>query len=145
MINNRIIISNSKRLLTNYYKYVVVNVLKILVHSTITGDFSSGVTPVLIPNTEVKTTSAEYTCLETSRERRSLPVFPKCISSEMLFLWKTGLHRRCRVYEVNAMTVVVDTYATQRCGIFQNASVSRDVFCVFCADNVIHIKLMFVA
>ena len=46
------------------------------VHSTITGDFSSGVTPVLIPNTEVKTTSAEDTCLETSRESRSLPVFP---------------------------------------------------------------------
>ena len=57
------------------YKYVVVNVLTI-VHSTITGDFSSGVTPVLIPNTEVKTTSAEHTCLETSRKPRSLPVFP---------------------------------------------------------------------
>ena len=73
--NNRIIISNSRRLLTNYYKYVVVNVLK--VHSTITGDFSKGVTPVLIPNTEVKTFSAEDTCLETSRKSRSLPVFPK--------------------------------------------------------------------
>ena len=55
------------------------------VHSTITGDFSKGVTPVLIPNTEVKTFSAENTCLETSRKLRSLPVFPKCISSEMLF------------------------------------------------------------
>ena len=67
-------------MLTNivYYviKYVVVNVLN-EVHSTITGDFSKGVTPVLIPNTEVKTSSAEYTCLETSREPRSLPVFPK--------------------------------------------------------------------
>ena len=38
----------------------------LLVHSTITGDFSRGVTPVLIPNTEVKTLSAEHTCLETS-------------------------------------------------------------------------------
>ena len=46
-----------------------------IVHSTITGDFSSGVTPVLIPNTEVKTTSAENTCLETSWKPRSLPVF----------------------------------------------------------------------
>ena len=44
-------------------------------HSAITGDFSKGVTPVLIPNTEVKTFSAEDTCLETSRESRSLPVF----------------------------------------------------------------------
>ena len=49
----------------------------IVVHSTITGDFSRGVTPVLIPNTEVKTSSAEHTCLETSRKPRSLPVFPK--------------------------------------------------------------------
>lgn len=46
-----------------------------LIHSIITGDFSKGATPVLIPNTEVKTLSAENTCLETSRERRSLPVF----------------------------------------------------------------------
>ena len=44
-------------------------------HSIITGDFSKGATPVLIPNTEVKTLSAEHTCLETSREHRSLPVF----------------------------------------------------------------------
>ena len=63
----------------------------LIVHSSITGDFSKGVTPVLIPNTEVKTLSAEHTCLETSRKPRSLPVFPKCISSEMLFLWKTVL------------------------------------------------------
>ena len=77
---NRIIISNSIRLLTNtiiyVIKYAVVNVL-IMVHSTITGDFSKGVTPVLIPNTEVKNLSAEHTCLETSRKPRSLPVFPK--------------------------------------------------------------------
>ena len=57
-----------------------------LKHSTITGDFSKGVTPVLIPNTEVKTFSAEHTCLETSREPRSLPVFPKWLPSGSLFL-----------------------------------------------------------
>ena len=51
-----------------------MNVL-VKVHSSITGDFSKGVTPVLIPNTEVKTFSAEDTCLETSRKIRSLPVF----------------------------------------------------------------------
>ena len=44
-------------------------------HSIITGDISKGATPVLIPNTEVKTLSAEHTCLETSRKHRSLPVF----------------------------------------------------------------------
>ena len=54
-------------------------------HSSITGDFSKGATPVLIPNTEVKTLSAEYTCLETSREHRSLPVFPKWLPLGSLF------------------------------------------------------------
>ena len=60
-------------------------------HSTITGDFSKGATPVLIPNTEVKTLSAEHTCLETSREHRSLPVFPKWLPSGSLFFAKTGM------------------------------------------------------
>ena len=46
-----------------------------VVHSTITGDFSSGVTPVLIPNTEVKTFSAENTTREALWEDMSLPVF----------------------------------------------------------------------
>ena len=78
----------------NHIKFFIVNKFKIcscectyiiVVHSTITGDFSKGVTPVLIPNTEVKTFSAEHTCLETSREPRSLPVFQLSISIEMLF------------------------------------------------------------
>ena len=72
-------------LLTHFYKYVVVNVLKR--HSSITGDLSKGATPVLIPNTEVKTFSAEDTCVETRREPRSLPVFPNCTSIEVLFLF----------------------------------------------------------
>ena len=59
-----------------------------VVHSTITGDFSKGVTPVLIPNTEVKTFSAEHTCLETSREPRSLPVFPnRTLKISVLFFF----------------------------------------------------------
>ena len=70
-------------LLTKFYKYVVVNVLKR--HSAITGDLSKGATPVLIPNTEVKTFSAEDTCVETRREPRSLPVFPNSTSIEVLF------------------------------------------------------------
>ena len=49
-----------------------MNVLQ--VHSTITGDYSKGETPVLIPNTEVKTYSAEHTYLEASWEYRTLPV-----------------------------------------------------------------------
>ena len=36
------------------------------------GDYSGEVPPVLIPNTEVKLTSAENTLLETAREDRSL-------------------------------------------------------------------------
>ena len=56
-----------------------------LKHSTITGDFSKGDTPVLIPNTEVKTFSAENTCLETSREHRSLPVFQLREVAKLLF------------------------------------------------------------
>ncbi len=37
------------------------------------GDHSGGETPVPIPNTDVKTSSAEHTERETSWERRSLP------------------------------------------------------------------------
>ena len=37
------------------------------------GDVSGEVPPVLIPNTEVKLTSAENTLLETAREDRSEP------------------------------------------------------------------------
>ena len=54
-------------------KYAVVNVLQ--VHSTITGDYSKGETPVLIPNTEVKTFSADDTCREADWKNRTLPVF----------------------------------------------------------------------
>ena len=44
-------------------------------HSAITGDISRGETPVLIPNTEVKTSSAENTTWEAMWKDMSLPVF----------------------------------------------------------------------
>ena len=40
---------------------------------TIVGVFNGEGPPVPIPNTEVKLTSAENTCLETDREDRSMP------------------------------------------------------------------------
>ncbi len=40
---------------------------------TVSGDFSGGVTPVPIPNTEVKPSCADDTAWETMWERRSLP------------------------------------------------------------------------
>ena len=46
-----------------------------IIHSAITGDISEGDTPVLIPNTEVKTFSAENTTWEAVWEDMSLPVF----------------------------------------------------------------------
>ena len=41
--------------------------------SEIVGVFNGEGPPVPIPNTEVKLTSAENTCLETDREDRSMP------------------------------------------------------------------------
>ena len=43
-------------------------------NGTITGDYSEGETPVPIPNTEVKTFSADNTKGETFWKHRSLPV-----------------------------------------------------------------------
>ena len=50
-------------------------------HSIITGDYSKGETPVLIPNTEVKTFSGDNTCREADREHSTLPVFHKRYTS----------------------------------------------------------------
>ena len=44
-----------------------------LVPITIVGVFNGEGPPVPIPNTEVKLTSADNTCLETDREDRSMP------------------------------------------------------------------------
>ena len=43
--------------------------------SKLSGDFSGGATPVPIPNTEVKSSSADDTAWLTVWERRSLPDF----------------------------------------------------------------------
>ena len=49
-------------------------------HSTISGDFSKRVPPVLIPNTEVKPFSADGTWLVTARESRTSPDFCSSIA-----------------------------------------------------------------
>ena len=45
---------------------------------TIVGVFNGEGPPVPIPNTEVKLTSADNTCLETDREDRSMPTQRIC-------------------------------------------------------------------
>lgn len=49
-------------------------------HSTISGDISERVPPVLIPNTEVKPFSADGTWLVTARESRTSPDFCSSIA-----------------------------------------------------------------
>ena len=49
-------------------------------HSTISGDISERVPPVLIPNTEVKPFSADGTWLVTARESRTSPDFYSSIA-----------------------------------------------------------------
>jgi hypothetical protein len=51
-----------------------------LKHSTISGDISERVPPVLIPNTEVKPFSADGTWLVTARESRTSPDFCSSIA-----------------------------------------------------------------
>ena len=47
-------------------------------HYEIVGVFNGEGPPVPIPNTEVKLTSADNTCLETDREDRSMPTQRIC-------------------------------------------------------------------
>ena len=49
-------------------------------NSNIFGDYNGEVTPVPIPNTEVKLSSAHDTWLVTARENRSSPNFIKALS-----------------------------------------------------------------
>ena len=64
--------------------------------SYISGDYSEEVTPVPIPNTEVKLLSADDTWRETAWESRSLPVLRNRILKRVLFpkfymaLWSSG-------------------------------------------------------
>ena len=57
-----------------------------------TGVYDAEVPPVLIPNTEVKLSSAESTWLDTAWEDMSMPVPKKKAirNSVSLFLWKVG-------------------------------------------------------
>ena len=54
----------------------------------IVGVFNGEGPPVPIPNTEVKLTSADNTCLETDREDRSMPTQSPAHSSRACFLPK---------------------------------------------------------
>ena len=53
---------------------------------TIVGVFNGEGPPVPIPNTEVKLTSAENTCLETDRENRSMPTQKTAAFAAVFFL-----------------------------------------------------------
>ena len=57
---------------------------------TLSGGDNEGVTPVPIPNTEVKPFSADGTWLETARESRSLPDSNKlrCVAAEFFHCLK---------------------------------------------------------
>ena len=55
--------------------------------SEIVGVFNGEGPPVPIPNTEVKLTSAENTCLEMDREDRSMPTSEASLFEELLFLF----------------------------------------------------------
>ena len=65
------------------------------VYSTMTGDNSERETPVSIPNTEVKTLSAEDTCLAVGRENRALPVFKKRNLGKPRFLFCCRVEAHC--------------------------------------------------
>ena len=58
-----------KKVYTIYTKEKIYTERSVIYHC---GDVSGEVPPVLIPNTEVKLTSAENTLLETARENRLL-------------------------------------------------------------------------
>ena len=56
--------------------------------SDIVGVFNGEGPPVPIPNTEVKLTSAENTCLATDREDRSMPTQKKnCLRAVLFLRW----------------------------------------------------------
>ena len=50
--------------------YSLIDISRTLVHTTIAGGNSRGETPVPIPNTEVKTSNAKNTSLETNWKYR---------------------------------------------------------------------------
>ena len=59
-----------KKVYTKYIRNKILRSENYLIYHC--GDVSGEVPPVLIPNTEVKLTSAENTLLETTRENRLL-------------------------------------------------------------------------
>ena len=64
------------------------------------GGYSVGVTPVLIPNTEVKSYRANDTALETVWESRSLPkLFEKPLQIEGAFSFAFFLNYRIKVLD----------------------------------------------
>ena len=80
---------------------------------THSGGDNEGVTPVPIPNTEVKPFSADGTWLETARESRSLPdsISLRCKSSGAYFFLDKrciiyGTHGRIEIDNVNNPTLV---------------------------------------
>ena len=54
------------------------------------GVFNGEGPPVPIPNTEVKLTSADDTCLATGRENRSMPTQSRSIERLCFFMFRSG-------------------------------------------------------
>ena len=59
------------------------------------GVFNGEGPPVPIPNTEVKLTSADDTCLETDRENRSMPTQKVWRKSNLLICLLSSIGRAC--------------------------------------------------
>ncbi len=63
------------------------------------GVFNGEGPPVSIPNTEVKLTSAENTCLETDWKDRSMPTQePLCFSGSFLYLYRSSVLHTALVF-----------------------------------------------
>ena len=60
--------------------------------SLIVGVFNGEGPPVPIPNTEVKLTSADDTCLATDRENRSMPTLSRSRNRSALFFARVIIH-----------------------------------------------------
>ena len=82
----------------------------------IVGVFNGEGPPVPIPNTEVKLTSADNTCLETDREDRSMPTQNRYFGSGSFLLCCTI---SCRLLECNQMIYVDGEYLCCRLGFIK--------------------------
>ena len=88
----------------------------------IVGVFNGEGPPVPIPNTEVKLTSAENTCLETDWEDRSMPtqrarIFSELFSSENYGgIAQLGEHLLCKQGVIGSIPIISTIWAHSSAG-----------------------------